>query len=376
MQGGLGDFSRELARALAAAHHSVHILTLASAMDIDAHRITASEAGVHVHRIVPGWGWSTLSHVSRFAREHAIDVIDLQYQAAAYQMHGAINLLPRQLRKLPATKTFVTFHDLRVPYLFPKAGPLRWLAILQMARGAHGVIVTNVEDEATLLRHQVKSAVIPIGSNISNHPLPGFVKSDWLASFGVTPGTPVIGYFGFMNESKGADVLVQALAKLRSRQTPAPVVLFIGAPLGDSDLTNVAYRNHVNGLIDKLGVRPSIFQTGYLDEVGVSRAFAACDCVALPYRDGVSFRRGTLMAALSHACAIVTTLPRVAIPQIKDGLNMLLTPVDDPDALAQAISRLLADPVLTDKLRTGARELSSEFQWPAIARNTVVTFNS
>ena len=95
--------------------------------------------------------------VEAFIRQWRPDVVNLQYQAAAYQMHGAINLLPSQLAK--HTRTVVTFHDLRVPYLFPKAGPLRWQAVLHMARSVHHVIVTNAEDEATLHKDWVGFAV-------------------------------------------------------------------------------------------------------------------------------------------------------------------------------------------------------------------------
>ena len=124
----------------------------------DTARRVAIENGVTVHRIADQWGWGTSAMVRRFIHENAIEVVNLQYQAAAYQMHGAINLLPRQLRGAKPAKTFVTFHDLRAPYLFPKAGAVRWRSMLWMARGAHGVIVTNDEDFATLAKHDARSA--------------------------------------------------------------------------------------------------------------------------------------------------------------------------------------------------------------------------
>ena len=43
-----------------------------------------------------------------------------------------------------------TFHDLLVPYLFPKAGPLRWKVVEYLARRSDAVIVTNEEDRARL----------------------------------------------------------------------------------------------------------------------------------------------------------------------------------------------------------------------------------
>ena len=77
----------------------------------------------------------------------------------------AINFLPWRLRGIaPAV---VTFHDLRVPYLFPKANGLRGWVVRTMARRSAGCIATNAADLTRLqqwtdkpLRH------IPIGSNI------------------------------------------------------------------------------------------------------------------------------------------------------------------------------------------------------------------
>lgn len=103
-------------------------------------------------------------------------------------------------------------------------------------------------------------------------------------------------------------------------------LLHIGGRTGDSDPTNQAYAAQLDRLADALGLRAHIHTTGFLDERGVSEAFAACACVALPYRDGASFRRGTLMAALAHRCAVITTEPRIALKELTDGENVLLVP--------------------------------------------------
>ncbi|MCW1970132.1 MAG: glycosyltransferase family 4 protein [Anaerolineae bacterium] len=366
MQGGLGDFTRELAQAIAAAGHESHILTL------PAPPAPADETvnGVHIHRTMPAWGWQTRRHVEAFIRQWRPDVINLQYQAAAYQMHGAINLLPAQLAK--HTRTVVTFHDLRVPYLFPKAGPLRWQAVLHMARSAHHVIVTNAEDEATLhkagLRHV---SVVPIGSNIAPATLPHFEPNAWRTAQHIDPQQTLIGYFGFMNESKGGETLIRALAELSDLNVG---LILIGGQHGASDPTNIAYATFLAELAHTLKIDDRIYRTGFIDDAGVSTALRACACLALPYRDGVSFRRGTLMAALAHGCAIVSTQPRVALPEVIDQQNMLLVPPDNPVALAAAIRRVLSDLALRHTLQSGSLALSQHFQWDNIAQKTLPCF--
>lgn len=364
LQGGLGDYTRRLALALADLGHEPHVLTrfVAGAPAVE------REGNVTVHRLVGAWNWETRRRIEGFNRLFHPDALNLQYQAAAYQMHPAINLLPGALaRRAP---TIVTFHDLRVPYLFPKAGFLRWKSIVMMAKGASACITTNVEDRDTLLREGVREvAMIPIGSNITPATLEGFDGAAWRRAQGIADGVILIGYFGFMNESKGGEALIRALAELRRRGLDVGL-LHIGGQAGDSDPTNLAYAARLQRLAVELGVRERVYLTGFLDERGVSEAFAACACVALPYRDGASFRRGTLMAALAHGCAIVTTTPRVALPELIDGANVLLTPPDDVSALAQAIQRVIADEALRRRLQAGAAELSRRFRWEAIAEQT------
>ena len=94
----------------------------------------------------------------------------------------------------------------------------------------------------------------------------------------------------------------------------------------------------------------------------------------LPYRDGVSFRRGTLHACLTHGRALVTTRPAVDLPEVRDGENMLLAAPRDSQGLAGAASRIAADPALRARLEVGATALAAEFTWERIARQTAALF--
>ncbi len=370
LQGGLGDFTRELARACQAAGHDTHILTRT------APGAPAQESldGVSVHRLITGWGWRTWGRAAGFVRQVQPDIVNLQYQAAAYQMHPAINLLPAALMRRPPI--VVTFHDLRVPYLFPKAGPLRQQAIISMARAARAVIVTNVEDEDTLRRAGLARVFrIPIGSNIAPAKTEGLDRGVWLREHGAPDSAYTVGYFGFLNESKGGETLIRALADLRAQGLDVKLIL-IGGQTGDSDPTNQRYARRLMELAGRLDAQAHIIATGFLDPHGVSEAFAACDCIALPYRDGASLRRGTLMAALAHGSAIVTTTPRVPLPELQHERNALFVPPDDPPALAGAIRRALMDTELRRRLQAGSQQASRLFAWDHIAAQTARVFEA
>ena len=111
MEGGIGDVTRELGRTMAAQGHSVYVFTRQQARG-------AGEPGIDVSSVVGGrWGWRTNSLIAAWAAEKQLDVIDIQFQTAAFNMHPSIHWLPGNIRTVPIV---VTFHDLRVPYLFPK----------------------------------------------------------------------------------------------------------------------------------------------------------------------------------------------------------------------------------------------------------------
>ena len=370
LQGGLGDFTRELARASALAGHASSVLTRTAA----GAPARETELGVSIQRFVDGWGWSTGRAIGRYVADAPTDVFNLQFQAAAYGMHPAIHLLPRMLRR--HAPVVVTFHDLRVPYLFPKAGLLRWQAMLGLARSASGVIVTNPEDGATLRAAgltQVRE--IPIGSNITPAALAGFDPAAWRAARAIPVSTTLIGYFGFLNESKGGETLLRALAALRGQGRDVGLLL-IGGQTGASDPTNIAYARVIEDLAASLNVSARVFRTGFIDDRGVSEAFAACVGLALPYRDGVSLRRGTLMAAFAHGAPIVTSTPSLPIAGLADGEAFLLVPPGDPPALAAALARLLDDEALRARLRAGSLRASERFAWPAIAAETAAFFRA
>jgi len=361
-QGGVGDFTRELARALTDLDHQVEVLT-GSAGDVP-----DDGRGPVAQRVVRHWRWGCWRQVLSAARELDLEVLNLQYQAAAYGMHPAVNFLPRRSRSLPVV---VTFHDLKVPYLFPKAGRLRWEVVRMLARRAAAVVVTNREDYLRLEQDLPpdRLSLVPIGSNIPAAPPPGYERSAERALWGVGPDDLLLGYFGFLNESKGGEELIRALALLVERGVPAHL-LMVGGRVGTSDATNKAYAERVDRLIAKLDLQGRVHWTGYSRPAQVSAGLLATDMCVLPYRDGVSFRRGTLHACLAHGRVVVTTRPAVPLPEVRDGENMLLTAPRDVGELAGAVARVAADAVLRARLEVGAAALAAEFAWEQIARQT------
>ncbi|RRR69487.1 MAG: glycosyltransferase [Candidatus Viridilinea halotolerans] len=384
--GGVGDYTQCLAQALTARGHQISILT------IQAGRLRGLHVAAHQATPCLNIGHNlTWSHRCWPAIISALDQLrpawlHIQYQTGAYAMLPGINLLPWRLRALAGRpRIAVTFHDLREPYLFPKAGPLRTWVNQYLARASDATIVTNASDAASwrsnggLARrctHFLSAASphsripasspslphhIPIGTNIAVAPPPGYQRTAWRAGCGVAPATFVVAYFGLLSPSKGADQLLAALAQLAP---PWRLIIIGGAATSPQDS---AYAKTLRRQIASLNCNAHVQITGHLPDHDVSGHLLAADCIALPFRDGASFRRGSLLAALAHGCPVITTQPSHASEQAMLAPATLLVPRDVPDALRHALERMRSDPALRAQLAQQGRVLAAQFAWSAIA---------
>lgn len=382
--GGIGDYTALLATHLGAQGASVAVLT-GGTNDV------RRENDVMVFRTVPQWRWGLPNRVMFAAARTGAEIIHVQYQTGMYGMHPAINILPLDLRWYPPVRrlvrradrrsprhtfrTVTTFHDLLPPYLFPKAGPLRAGVTRLLARTSNATIATNGADRATLDRWGATSALIPVGSSIS-------AASDRDATavrarYGIAPDALLLTTFGLLNHSKGFDTLAAALAQLRAGGTMAHLLL-VGAGAGASDPTNLATEAALRAQCAAWGVTALVTRTGVLPAADVARALAASDVCLLPYRDGVSPRRTSLLAALAQGVPVVTTEPHAGVydglPALADGDAALLVPPDDAGALAAAVRRIIGDATLAARLRDGARAYAARFAWSEIARRHLAVY--
>ena len=393
MQGGVGDCTNEIARALAQRGVDVSVLTSYQSSVVSNRSpssiLQSPISNLRVLRTIKTWNWSALAQIRQTISETRADIVHIQYQTGAFGLHPMINFLPRFI--LPPNKkngvgVAVTFHDLRPMYLFPKAGALRDWVTFQLARSSEAVIATNKADYIRL-REQVRGLhkwlkLIPIGSNIAPTAAPaGFDRERLRKQLGVRDDETLLVYFGFLNDSKGGETLIRALYDL-----PKAKLLFLGGQTGASDATNVAYREHIKQEIAHYNLNARVIWTDFLPAEQISAHFYASDICVLPYRDGASFRRGSFMAALAHGLPIITTRPQqeatqnitvqderfefaddLDLPELRDGENVLFVPPDDSDALHLAITRVQTAPGLAARLSSTARLTARAFSWDKIA---------
>ena len=313
-QGGVADYTAILRSEL-------------RALDVTSEVLTSSDCASTeptVHPVVGTWGFPFWGVAQQIISERRIDVVHIQYQTAAFDLKPAINLLPWYLRRrTPRPAIVTTFHDLRVPYLFPKAGPLRRWVTHMLGRHSDAIIFTNRED-----REEWEAAVdsgvpstkktpahqVDVGPAVSVVPITADERRALRAECGVAPDAYLVGFFGFVNLTKGLDTLFQAVRILRDQNIPAQA-LIIGGSLGESDPYNAVYKEHLERLIRRLDLDMGdiLLSTGYLEAADASRALATCDAMALPFADGASLRRTSLLTRARPRPAGGQHLPQTAV---------------------------------------------------------------
>jgi glycosyltransferase involved in cell wall biosynthesis len=335
--GGVGDYTMRLRAALADRGWPSRVLTRRQ-----------------VHR----WDARALLWLPRAAR--GARIVHIQFQAGAYDLLGDVCLMPLLVRRcLPGRRVVTTFHDTRVPYLFPRAGRLRPGALRLMARSSHAVVAADPRDIRALGGPSPRHHLVPIGSNVGCDPPPGYDRATFRTHLGLTPDTLAMVYFGLLNSSKGLDLLLDAF-DLVIGSRPETRLLLIGGEVGASDPTDRATAAAIYARSERLGSR--VLRTGWLPAADVSAHLLAGDVALLPYADGASARRGSLLACAEHGLPIVSTLP--VGPEL-DGSLQAVAPV--PRQVADAVLRVAADSAHSARLRDASCALAKQTAWPAIA---------
>ncbi|WP_286159399.1 glycosyltransferase [Mycobacterium sp. 852002-51961_SCH5331710] len=168
---------------------------------------------------------------------------------------------------------------------------------------------------------------------------------------------PVVLAFGTITRYKGTDTLCEAWP-LVLRKLPQAELVIAGAV--DSDIDKPELQERLSKLKK---VRVAL---GYVASSDVSSYFAQARCVVLPYKR--SSQSG--VAHLAHTFARPVVASRVGdIPSaVEDGVSGLLVPPEDPEALSEALIRLLSDPDEARRMGdAGAKALSKRASWDEVA---------
>jgi glycosyltransferase involved in cell wall biosynthesis len=310
------------------------------AADLDAAGVELFEIPVH-RRLDPLGDLRAMIAIYRVLRRERFDIIHTHTPKG-----GLLGQYAALLARVPLRVH--TIHGLYFPgFMRPSRRWMYvWLERITMLFSHHN-FSQNPEDIPVAIAERISAPerLEQIGNGISMRRFdPARVSADERrrvrAELGLTGGELVVGMVARLVAEKGYEEAFRA-ARLIGERVPEARFVFVGAfeDKADAIAPDALARHGIAGIAQLLGHRRD-----------VERLYAAMDVFMLPsHREG--FPRSVMEAAAMGLPCVVTDV-RGCRQCVDHGVNGLLVPARDPEALAAALERLLRSP--SERARMGA----------------------
>ena len=167
-------------------------------------------------------------------------------------------------------------------------------------------------------------------------------------------------------ESPYADDILLALGRLAREDFDHHLVI-VGRFEPEAD----SFHRFLRSITMKLGLMSSTTFLGMVPPEEVADIMNACDVGLFPFRDGVSLRRTSWIAAVMEDMPTVTTEPVKELPGLMESTNVRVVPRRNISGLVTAILEIGSNPKILQNMRLGESPLKSRFSWPDIASRTI-----
>ncbi len=330
---GVGDYTGRLTGALSDEGLDVEVLTTSGP-------VTAVQSGVRIRARVDGW---TPLHVREVAREiRAVnpDLVHLQYPTVEY---GA-GLLPQMLVSIRRPFA-VTIHEASIAHVLRKVSLYPFLMLADR-------VISTTRFEANFMSRMYppvrdRLSVIPVGSNVP-------------AAATHTRDRSIV-YFGLIAPNKGLEDFLR-LAELAQKAGAS----WRFTVIGQTQPRRLAYAEGLRNASHHL----SIEWLPGLPDWEVADRLARAGAVYLPFPDGASLRRGSLVAALVNGAPVITMRGPATPKDIAEDEHIVAF-AGSPESAFERAGKILSDSTLADELSWGARRYGGNFSWPGIAERHV-----
>lgn len=360
---GIGDYTHDLARAIAARDADVELVVLAD-------RAGDKQVDVAVDRSWDpkgDWVADVLAAVDR----HKPDVVHLQH--GGYM--GRDGRVPTLLEGLRARGigSAITLHG-----VYPQKGRSLWRPWKWSPPRFHRALAAAVDrivihQKASayepLVEHGVaaeKIAIIPHGTPVETDAID---RATARVRLKLAANKRIALFLGFIEYSKGVDTVLDAFGDVATRVPGAQLV--IAGRIEQHDLQDRLYRIALERRA-KRGVRAGWldFRPGYLPAGDVPAYIAAADVLVFPYRQRHGSASGILHRAFAAGRAMVASRgPKFvdAAETLGKDADVALPPPGDVRAWADSLARVLADQPLRARLEAASAALGARSAWPVVA---------
>ena len=385
--GGMNVYVVELARRLAARDIEVDIFTRATS---SAHGLVVEAfPGVAVHHVHAGPFEGLTKHelpaqLCVFAREllraeaaHPVGHYDALH--SHYWLSGQVGALARDRWRVPLVHSMHTMAKVKNAALADGdlAEPQARLIGEQQVVEAADLLIANTDLEAKQLINLYDAEagrveVVYPGVDLEVFtPLDDAARAAARAELALPAAATVLLFAGRIQPLKGPDVLLRAVAALLDRRPDLRerlVVPVVGGPSG----SGLEQPTALTELAAGLGITDVVRFVPPVGQRELARWYAVADAVAVPsYNESFG-----LVAAEAQACGTPVVAAAVGglTTVVRHEHSGLLVEGHDPDRWAQALVRLVDDPALAARLRTGAPVQARQFSWEATAERCLEAY--
>jgi glycosyltransferase involved in cell wall biosynthesis len=211
-----------------------------------------------------------------------------------------------------------------------------------------------------------KVALIPQGNYSSVEQHRWVSRKEAKTKIGVEPCAPVILIFGTIKPNKRLDLVIEALPGISKMYPQAKLV--IAGKVQDQDISKYV------DLANRRGVASSVlWQLDYITDEELEWYFSAADVIVFPYQ--WIYQSAALMMAMSFGKPVVATAVGSNSELIKDNKTGILVPLDDVDAMVNAIQTVLEQKARASAMGKAAHEyVTTELSWNNIARSMLAFY--
>jgi len=178
------------------------------------------------------------------------------------------------------------------------------------------------------------------------------------AALGIAPDELLLAFAGRIQPLKGPDVLLRAVAVLRSRYPQQKFrVLIVGGASGTGRIAS----HQLDVLVAELSLDSVVDFLPPMPPAELCQVFQAADLVAVPsYNESFGLVALEAQAAGAPVVAAAVGGLRVAV---SDGVSGLLVPGHEPVRWADRLAEVLLDPATQARLSAGAPRQAARFSW-------------
>jgi len=353
-QGGVGHYVWELSRTLQQAGHEVTILTRGSWRPPERTVVQ----GITLYKIpyLPLYPFHAELH-GLFARRF-LRLLGERFDI----VHMHLPLVSRAKTSIPVVVTVHSLPEIQSAGLPSPRARLFSPFLLRTERSVvnEADVVTTVSEFVSdevrkhLLAEGRRGKITVIGSGVDHdffHPVQDSVSLSYVL------------YVGRLRAEKGVEDIVRSAGYVHSRYPDVRFILIGSGPL----------EQHVRTMARRVGLGGSFAFIGKADKANLRWYYSNARLFLLPsYYEGLPL---SLLEAMSCGAPVVATEVGGTREVVRQGENGYLVRPGDPQALAEAMIRLISNPRLGKEFgRNGRRRIVESFNWERVRERLIACY--